>query len=82
MEAVQKFGPNVIRFQLATGERQWYIVGCYLAPNDTLTIEIFIAGLKERPWGAKLLVTGDFNVLLYGIFLDLHKSYDALERYR
>ena len=64
VEAVQKFGLNVIGFQLATGERQWYIVGCYLAPDDTLTVESVIAALKERPRGSKLLVVGDLNVNL------------------
>ena len=27
VEAVEKFGTNVLGFQLATGARQWYIVG-------------------------------------------------------
>ena len=35
VEAVQKFGPNVIGFHLTTGARRWYIVGCYLAPDNT-----------------------------------------------
>ena len=30
VEAVRKFGPNVIGFQVATGVCRWYIVGCYL----------------------------------------------------
>ena len=64
VEAVQKFGPNVVGFQLATGGRRWYIVGCYLALDDTLTIESVVAALKERPRGAKLLVAGDFNTNL------------------
>ena len=64
VEAVQKFGPNIVGFQMEKGERRWYIVGCYLAPDDTLTIESFFAALKERPRGAKLLVVGDFNVNL------------------
>ena len=64
VEAVQKFGPNVIGFQLATGARQWYIVGCYLAPDDTLTIERFVKALRERPKGAELLVAGDLNINL------------------
>ena len=38
VEAVREFGPNVVSFQLATGERRWYIIGCYLAPDDTSTI--------------------------------------------
>ena len=33
VEAVQKFGPNVVGFQMATWARRWYIVGCYLAPT-------------------------------------------------
>ena len=64
VEAVHKFGPNVVSFQLATGERRWYFVGCYLASDDTLTIESVVATLKERPRGAKLLVVGDFSVNL------------------
>ena len=36
---MRKYGLNVIVFQLVTGARRWYIVGCYLAPDDTLTIE-------------------------------------------
>ena len=64
MEAVQQFGPNVFGFQLERGERWWYIVGCYLSPDETSTIESVVAALKERPCGAKLLVAGDFNVKL------------------
>ena len=33
VEAVEKFGPNVLGFQLATGARRWYIVGVYIAPE-------------------------------------------------
>ena len=28
VEAVRKFGPNVLSFQPATGARRWYIIGC------------------------------------------------------
>ena len=34
VEAIQKFGPNVVGFQLAMGEWQWYIIGSYLAPDE------------------------------------------------
>ena len=64
VDVVQKFGPNVVGFQIETGEQQWYIVGCYLVPNYTSTIESVVATLKERPKGAELLVTGDFNANL------------------
>ena len=39
-------------------------MGCYLAPDDTSTIESVVAALKEQPRGAKLLVAGDFNAKL------------------
>ena len=61
VEAVQKFGPNIVGFQLATWERRWYIMGCYLAPDNTSMIESIVVALKEQQRGAKLLVAGDFN---------------------
>ena len=38
VEAIQHFGPNIVSFQMATGERRWYIMGCYLTPNETSKI--------------------------------------------
>ena len=64
VEAVQKFGPNVIGFQLATGARRWYIVGFYLAPDNTSTIERVVEALREQPKGAELLVAWDLNINL------------------
>ena len=61
VEAVQKFGPNIVGFQLETGEHRWYIVRYYLALDETSTIESVFAALKEQPWGAELLVAGDMN---------------------
>ena len=51
VEAVQQFGTKVVGFQLAIGARRCYIVGCYLAPDDTSTIESVVAALKERTRG-------------------------------
>ena len=64
VEAVRQFGPNVMSFQLATGVRQWYIIGCYLALDDTFTIESVVSALKERPKGTTLVVAGDLNTAL------------------
>ena len=61
---MQKFGPNVIGFQLATGAQRCYIRGCYLAPNDTLMMERVVKALQIQPRGAELLVAGYFNVNL------------------
>ena len=49
VEALKQLGPSFIRFQMATGARRWYIVGCYLAPDDTLTIKRVIEALRDRP---------------------------------
>ena len=48
-------------FNLATGARQWYIIGCYLAPDDTSAIERVVAALRERPKGTALVVVGELN---------------------
>ena len=61
VEDVQKFGLNVVGFQLAIMARRCYIMGFYFALNNTSTIESVVAALKERPRGAELLVAGDFN---------------------
>ena len=64
VEAVRQFGLNVVGFQLATGARRWYIIGCYLALNDISTIESVVAPLKERPRGTALIVACDLNTTL------------------
>ena len=64
VEAIQKFSPNVVIFQLKMGEQRWYTIGCYLAKDNASKIEIIVAMLRERPWGTKLLVVGDFNLEL------------------
>ena len=64
VEAVEKFGPNVIGFQLATGAWRWYKVEVYLAPEDTTTMERVSKAIRSKQRGAELLVAGDFNVNL------------------
>ena len=48
-------------FEVATEARRWYIIGCYLAPDDTLTVERVIAVLRDRTKGTVLVVVGDLN---------------------
>ena len=62
VEAVEKFGTNLLGFQLATGARRWYIVRVYIAPEDTTTMERVVEVIWRKPRGAELLVAGDFNV--------------------
>ena len=62
MEAVRDYGPNVLSFEVATGGRRWYIIGCYLAPDDARKIERVVTALGDQPRGTALLVAGDFNM--------------------
>ena len=64
VEALWIYGVNVVRFQLASGGRWWFIMGCYLAPDYVLTIEDFVADISQRPRGDTLLVVGNFNTNL------------------
>ena len=61
MEALQTYRVKVVSFQLASGYRRWFIVRCYLAPDDASTIGDVIAAIVQRPQGAALLMVGDFN---------------------
>ena len=40
------------------------IIRCYLALDNTLTIDSVITALKERSWVSELLVAGDLNANL------------------
>ena len=64
VEAIRQFGANVIVCQLVTGERRWYIFGCYLAPGDGTMIRYVEALMEYRPIGNELIVVGDLNVEL------------------
>ena len=61
MEEVRTYGPNFIRFKVVTGRRRWYIIGCYIAPNDAWTIERVVTTLGDQPRGTTLIVAGYFN---------------------
>ena len=41
------------------GDRQYYIIECYLAPNNALKIGIVVAAPIELPWG----IDGNYLVI-------------------
>ena len=45
-----------------TGRRRWYIIGCYIAPDDARTIERVVTALGDQPRGTALIVAGDLNM--------------------
>ena len=57
-------GPNVINFQLVTGRRRWHVVGYYISPSDTLTIEDIAAAIWGQPYRAGILVYRNLNTNL------------------
>ena len=61
VEAVEKFGHNVLGFQLSTGARRWFIVRAYIVLEDTETMERVVAAIGKMTRGAELMVAGDFN---------------------
>ena len=61
IEEVRPYGPNFISFDVVIGRRQWYIIGCYLAPDDARTIEQVVTALSNQPRGTALIVAGDIN---------------------
>ena len=61
VEEVRPYGPNVISFELVTGRRRWYIIRCYIAPDDAQTIERVVTALVDQPRGTALIVAGDVN---------------------
>ena len=62
VEAVREYGPNILSFEVATGAQRWYIIRCYLAPDDAETIERIVAALGDKPRGTALIVTGELNM--------------------
>ena len=61
VEVFHLHNANIFSFQLASGVQWWYIMGCYLVPDDASTIEGVVTSIRQQPLGAELLVTGDFN---------------------
>ena len=56
MELHQQHGLNVIKLQLATGDRFWFVAGCYLSLDDASSTDRVV-----RDCEAELMVVGDLN---------------------
>ena len=52
---------NVTIFQLVTGRRRWHVVGCYISPIHASTKEEVAVAIRDRNYGAELLMTGKHN---------------------
>jgi hypothetical protein len=61
VESVRCHGPNVIGFQLVTGERRYSCVGGYIPPSDVSTIQYVGQAFDRLPTGRRIFL-GDLNV--------------------
>ena len=61
---MQQHGLNMMSFWVVLGGQQWFLFGCYLAPNDTDTIKRVINDIGKRHHWAVLMVTGGFNTYI------------------
>ena len=64
VDSIHIYGANIANFKLESGGQKWYIVGCYLAPDNASTIDDIIVAISQRLRGAALLVSGDINTNL------------------
>ena len=64
IEEVEMRGPNVLSFQLVSGATRWYIVGCYIPPNDLTTLTHVEQAWQACPRGCLPILLGDLNVNL------------------
>jgi len=64
IEEVELRGPNVLSFQLVSGAARWYIVGCYIPPNDLTTLTHVEQAWQACPRGCLPILLGDLNVNL------------------
>jgi len=64
IEVVEICGPNVLSFQLVSGAARWYIIGCYIPPNDSTTLTHIDEAWRACPKGWFPILLGDLNVNL------------------
>ena len=61
VEAHQKHGLNVVSIQIAMGNRRWFIVVYYLAPDAPPSIDHVVGAMGKLSRGDEIVVVGDFN---------------------
>ena len=54
--------PNLLTFQLVTGNEQFYCMGIYIPPTDAMGVEDLWAAWEACPVGCIPLVLGDLNI--------------------
>lgn len=64
VEETRIWGPNVISLHLMMGSIRFFVVGCYIPPNDLEALACVDKAWRECPTGAHPILVGDLNVNL------------------
>ena len=64
MEGTASFGSNVVSFLLTSRERQWYVVGAYVPPNNVPAMHRIEQVLILASKVLEMILTGDMNTRL------------------
>ncbi len=62
VEAARILTPNLLTFQLVSGNEQFYCMGIYILPADTTGVEDLRAAWEACPDGCIPIVLGDLNI--------------------
>jgi hypothetical protein len=62
VEAIRPLTPNLMSFQLVTGDERFYVMGIYIPPNCTVGVEDLRVAWEACPTNCTPLVIGDLNI--------------------
>ncbi len=62
VEAACVVTPNLLTFPLVTGYEQFYVMGIYIPPNNTMGVDALWAAWIACPDGCAPIVMGDLNI--------------------
>ena len=62
VKAVTIVSPNLLTFQLFTGEERYFVMGVYIPPTDTTGVDDLRTAWAARPTNCKPLLVGDLNI--------------------
>ena len=62
VEAIRILTPNLLTFQLVTGEDRFFVMGAYISPTDTTGVDDLRTAWATRPANCKPLLMGDLDI--------------------
>jgi hypothetical protein len=62
VESAKVLTPNLLTFQLVTGDERFYCMGVYIPPTDTMGVEDLQTAWEACPDGCMPLILGDLNI--------------------